>query len=118
MVQSKLKELRSNKDVEDELTKERDKGFLRWNKVNNKLEKGRGPLILSRVGAVVTFKNGKKKVRLIHDLRRSRVNPMVRVPERTILPRIEDAAFSMVGVALVALTEQRAKALESAAKTV
>ena len=86
-------------DVQTELKKEREKGFLRFSTSREALEKEVGKLILSRVAAVVTTKNGKRKVRLIHDLRRSQVNPMCWVPERTVLPRIEDAAWSMIGVA-------------------
>ena len=47
-------------------------------------------MTLSKVGAVVTTKQDKKKVRLIHDLRRSLVNSEVVIKERLVLPRLSD----------------------------
>ena len=85
-------------EVAEELSKERDKGFLVWSPEKQILQQEVGKLILSRVGAVVTTKHGHVKTRLIHDLRRSRVNGMTQVPERVILPRLIDAAESACAV--------------------
>ena len=48
-------------DVQAELKKELDKGFMKFSTSREALEKEVGKLILSRVAAVVTTKNGKRK---------------------------------------------------------
>ena len=85
-------------DVSAELKRERDKGFLRFAVKKETLERETGKLILSKVGAITTWKNLIKKIRLIHDLRRSRVNKLTRIPERVVLPRLLDAALSMLEI--------------------
>ena len=85
-------------DVEVELKKERTKGFMRWSRDKAKLKREVGKLVISKVGAVVTMKNKRKKTRLIHDLRRSRVNAMTTVPERVVLPRLMDAGQSLFDI--------------------
>ena len=85
--------------VEEELAKEMEKGYMEWSSTKRKLEKRVGKLVLSKVGAVVTVKKKKKKTRLIHDLRRSKVNGMARIPERGVLPRLMDMIFSTIDVA-------------------
>lgn len=82
-----------------ELEKEMAKGFLEWSASKEELESRYGVIIPSRMAALVKSKNGATKVRLIHDLRRSGVNAMARVPERIVLPRLRDAIDSAIGVA-------------------
>ena len=67
--------------AEKELEKEIKKGFLTWSEDEAALVAKVGPLISSKIGTIVKEKNGKTKVRLIHDLRRSLVNSMTSVPE-------------------------------------
>ena len=85
--------------VEAELKRELDKGFLEWSASLKELESKYGQLLLSRMAAIVKVKNGHTKTRLIHDLRRSRVNDMARIPERIVLPRLFDAVHTMIGIA-------------------
>ena len=49
-----------------------------------------GKPVLSRVGVIVKCKGNKTKVRLVHDLSRSGVNHLIRLPERIVLPRLSD----------------------------
>ena len=49
-----------------------------------------GELVLSKIACVVSDKDGKQKVRLTHDLRRSAVNARVFLQERLVLPRVSD----------------------------
>ena len=51
------------------------------------------------MAALVKMKAGVTKVRIIHDLRRSGVNASAEIPERIVLPRLMDAAYSMIAVA-------------------
>ena len=46
---------------------------------------------MNRIGVKAKMKNGKEKLRLIHDLKRSGVNSRVDFKERLILPRLADA---------------------------
>ena len=77
-------------DAEAELQKEFDNGYFAWYPDATEAEHVHGKITLSKVGAVVTTKNEKKKVRLIHDLRRSLVNSEVVIKERLVLPRLSD----------------------------
>ncbi|CAK0818274.1 unnamed protein product, partial [Prorocentrum cordatum] len=70
--------------------KELDKGYATWRQDRGALEAIHGPLTLPRVGAVITAKAGARKCRLIHDLRRSRVNSKILLRERLVLPRLHD----------------------------
>ena len=72
-----------------ELTREEKAGFVEFGP-RESLEQQLGPLTLSRIGVVVTTKDGKTKHRLIHDLSRSGVNHLVKLPERQVLPRLDD----------------------------
>ena len=49
-----------------------------------------GELVLSKIACIVSDKDGKQKVRLTHDLRRSAVNARVFLQERLVLPRVSD----------------------------
>ena len=49
-----------------------------------------GELVLSKIACIVSDKDGKQKVRLIHDLRRSAVNARIHLQERLVLPRLSD----------------------------
>ena len=53
-----------------------------------------GQLVLSKIACIVSLKDGKQKVRLIHDLRRSAVNAKILLRERLVLPRICDVVTS------------------------
>ena len=55
-------------------------------------------MVLSRVAALVKVKCDAIKTRLIHDLRRSKVNRLAAMLERVILPRLIDAVASMLQV--------------------
>ncbi|CAK0856481.1 unnamed protein product, partial [Prorocentrum cordatum] len=70
--------------------KELDKGYATWRQDRGALEAIHGPLTLSRIGAVITVKAGARERRLIHDLRRSRVNSKILLRERLVLPRLHD----------------------------
>ena len=73
----------------EELSREEQAGFVEFGS-RARLEDQLGPLTLSRIGVVVTTKEGNTKHRLIHDLSRSGVNHLVKLPERQVLPRLED----------------------------
>ena len=73
----------------EELNREEQAGFVEFG-LRSQLEDKLGPLTLSKIGVVVTVKEGKTKHRLIHDLSRSGVNHLVKLPERQVLPRLED----------------------------
>ena len=49
-----------------------------------------GELVLSKIACIVSDKDGKQKVRLIRDLRRSAVNAGIHLQERLVLPRLSD----------------------------
>eukprot|EP00919_Chromeraceae_sp_WS-2016_P019672 GHVR01046837.1.p1 GENE.GHVR01046837.1~~GHVR01046837.1.p1 ORF type:complete len:183 (+),score=15.44 GHVR01046837.1:78-626(+) len=49
-----------------------------------------GELVLSKTACIVSDKDGKQKVRLIHVLRRSAVNGRIHLQERLVLPRLPD----------------------------
>ena len=87
------------KETEEELANEFEKGFFLWDTSKERLEQKVGKLMLSRVGTIITHKAGLKKVRLIHDLRRSLVNALATIPERVVLPRILDAVYSIIAAA-------------------
>ena len=85
--------------AEAELAKEWRLGYLRWAPNRATLEAEVGPLVPSKMAVLVNEKGGTTKVRVIHDLRRSGVNAAASIPERVVLPRLMDAAYSMIGVA-------------------
>ena len=85
--------------AERELEKEIEKGFLTWSEEEATLAAKVGELISSKIGTIVKEKNGKIKVRLIHDLKRSLVNSMTTVPERVVLPRLLDAVHGIIHIA-------------------
>ena len=65
-------------------------GYAQWHKEMAYFEQKYGILILSEVGVVVTEGRHGKNYRLIHDLRRGRMNAMLRLHERLVLPRLGD----------------------------
>ena len=76
---------------------ELEKGFVEWSPNLASLEAKYGRLIPSAIGVVVKQKPGaKKKVRLVHDLRRSLVNEQIACPERLILPRLRDVVSDIL----------------------
>ena len=87
-----------NKEAADELLQaELDKGFLEWAPNISSLEHKYGKLVPSAIGVIVKQKPGaKKKVRLVHDLRRSLVNAQIWCPERLVLPRLRDVVSDVL----------------------
>jgi hypothetical protein len=77
-------------EADQQLDSEREKGYLEWAASREELEAKYGTLILSRMGAILSLKDGKRKVRLIHDLKRSLVNTKVTICERLVLPGLTD----------------------------
>ena len=76
---------------------ELEKGFVEWSPNLASLEAKYGRLIPLAIGFVVKQKLGaKKKVRLVHDLRRSLVNEQIACPERLILPRLRDVVSDIL----------------------
>ncbi|CAK0839052.1 unnamed protein product [Prorocentrum cordatum] len=71
----------------EEIAKDISRGFLRWSTRRELL------------AALARVKNGRSKVRLIHDLQRSHVNALAAVPERVVLPRFLDAVRAMLASA-------------------
>ena len=53
-----------------------------------------GDLVLSKIACIVSDKDGKQKVRLIHDLRGSAVNAKIHLQERLVLPRLSDVIIA------------------------
>ena len=49
-----------------------------------------GELVLSKIACIVSDKDGKQKVRLFRDLRRSAVNARIPLQERLVLSRLSD----------------------------
>ena len=58
---------------------------------SEELERRYGTMTYSRIGVVAKQKFRGLKLRLIHDVRRSGVNARVRLSERIVLPRLNDA---------------------------
>ena len=65
-------------------------GRLEWAPTLDVLTKKYGDIARSRIAVVAKEKQGKLKVRLVHDLRRSGVNDRVVVHERIVLPKATD----------------------------
>ena len=76
------------------LQKEIDAGYVRWSADREVLEREcGGELVPSRIGVVAKPKaDGSMKYRLVHDLRRSGVNARIKLKERVVLPRLQDAS--------------------------
>ena len=70
------------------LRSERAAGWLEWAPTLAALESKRGPIHRSRIGVIAKTKSGKRKVRLIHDLRRSGVNARSKTHERVALRKL------------------------------
>eukprot|EP00438_Fugacium_kawagutii_P014285 Skav215770 [mRNA] locus=scaffold106:569116:574315:+ [translate_table: standard] len=86
------KSYKEGKEVADKLfMKEVDKGFAEWAANKADLEQKYGKLVPSAIGLITKTKlDGSLKHRLVHDLRRSRVNEHIRLNERLVLPRLKD----------------------------
>ena len=78
---------------------EAEAGWLMWHKTRQGLERARcKPVTLSKIGVIVKQKGDQRKLRLIHDLRRSGVNAKVATQERVVLPRANDAKDDVLGL--------------------
>ena len=77
-------------EADAQLKLEQEAGFLQWAATREELEAEHGELVMSRVGCIISEKDGRRKIRLIHDLRRSLVNSKVTIRERLVLPRLSD----------------------------
>ena len=72
--------------------KEVEAGYVEWTPNRTILEAKVGKLVPSAVGVIVKQDGaGKRKVRLVHDLRRSQINSHIAYEERLVLPRLNDA---------------------------
>ena len=98
-------------DAEQEIKRELMEQFLRWSPDLTMLEAEVGKLIPSKMAAVITEKNGRRKTRLIHDLRQSLVNSWIRCPERIILPRLSDAIWGACKVISAMLPGEQVRQL-------
>ena len=78
-----------------ELKREQEAGYLAMNATRQQAEEQVGKIMPSKVAVLVKYRDGRKKVRLIHDLSRSGVNINVDLPERIVLPRICDVVQAM-----------------------
>ena len=72
------------------MQREYEQGFFARASTREELESRFGPLVPSRMAAIVKEKGDKVKVRLVHDLRRSGINSKITLSERVVLPRISD----------------------------
>ena len=100
----------NQKEIEEELRKEYAKGFMNWYPTAKHAEKHHKGIVVSKMGAVVTVKDGHKKVRVIHDLRRSLVNAKIRIAERLVLPRMSDVIDDCVDLMLATETSEDVEA--------
>ena len=79
------------------LRQERDAGWMQWYLTQEDLNKAcGGTATLSRIGVISKVQGDRIKLRLIHDLRRSGVNSKEVLPERVVLPRLQDARYSIL----------------------
>ena len=76
-------------EADQAMQRELDRGYAEAGTVEE-LTRKYGHLVLSRIACIISEKEGKQKVRLIHDLRRSAVNARILLSERLVLPRISD----------------------------
>lgn len=86
------KSYHEGKEVADELfRKEVHRGFAEWSSDRKVLENKFGRLVPSAIGLITKTKiDGTLKHRLVHDLRRSRINEHIKLRERLVLPRLKD----------------------------
>ena len=83
-------------EAQAELAREAQEGYLDMAQSRSDLEQIHGTLVPSRIAVLVKEKEGVQKVRLIHDLRRSGINSRLCLPERVVLPRINDVTRSVL----------------------
>ena len=83
--------------------------YAEWTKTKEELEAKYGTLVPSKVGCVVTEGKHGKKYRLIHDLRRSRVNALLKLKERLVLPRLADVVESLLDLRALLTVWMRSK---------
>ena len=76
----------NKRDAEELFSLELSKGFVDWSSEREHLEAKYGKLVTSSIGVIVK----QKRVRLVHDLRRSGVNATIKFEERLVLPRLRD----------------------------
>ena len=62
------------------------------------LERKHGPIHRSKIGVIAKMKGGRRKIRLIHDLRRSGVNARIKTSERVVLPKLTDVVDSALSL--------------------
>ena len=77
-------------DADLVFNREVQKGYATWSQSKVDLEKKYGKLVMSSIAVIVKMKKEGKKVRLVHDLRRSGINETIKVEERLVLPRLRD----------------------------
>ena len=82
--------LEHKQEADDLFLKEVANGFAEWSEDKSTLEAKYGKLVQSSIGVIVKQKREVKKVRLVHDLRRSGINETIRFQERLVLPRLRD----------------------------
>ena len=84
------------KDALAELEREACAGYLELCECRAKLERAYGPLVPSRIAVLTKAVGLVKRVRLIHDLRRSGVNARLILPGRVVLPRVGEVTRSVI----------------------
>ena len=71
-----------------------------------------GQIFCSRSGVIAKMKHGRRKIRLVHDLRRFGVNSCIKVRERVALPRLTDVVnnahdlMAKIGASAVSAAER------------
>ena len=91
-----------------ELKRELDAGYLEWQRDKRVLERRVGALRPAKMAVIVKRRaDGKVKVRLIHDLRRSGTNQLIKTHERLVLPRLQDVIDCTLDLLQVAEQEAR-----------
>ena len=85
-------------------------GYIHRDASWEQLAASHGPVVVSKMAALTKSReDGSVKLRLIVDMRRSRLNAHVRLEERIVLPRISDAvhdAMAMLQTSLFVEKEQ------------
>ena len=84
--------------ADDEFRQELRAGFASYYACREDLQKAVGAPVSSPISVLVKTKNGKVKVRLVHDLRKSGVNARIAFTERVVLPLLQDAIASILNL--------------------
>lgn len=77
-------------DADLVFNREVQRGYAVRSQNKTDLEKKYGKLVMSSIAVIVKMKKEGKKIRLVHDLRRSGINETITVHERLVLPRLRD----------------------------